>query len=88
MDMVEELYRGLIKPLEDFGYSTDKTYIILRERLEQAEQKILSELSENDKQTYEQIRGYYIKMQNMEVQRMFEYSFRLGVQLATDIFHE
>ena len=29
MDIMKDLYRGLIKPMEDFGYSTDQIYLEL-----------------------------------------------------------
>lgn len=88
MGMINELYHGKINPLEDFGYPKDQIYTDLVEDTQRIEDKLLSGLSEEEKQLYQTVKDSRTELNNMELERMFEVAFKLGFRFGAELFQE
>ena len=88
MGMINELYHGDICPLENFGYSKDQIYTDLVEDTQRIENKLLSGLSEEEKQLYQTVKDSRTELGNMEIERMFEVAFKMGFRFGVELFQE
>ena len=88
MGVLEDWYSGLINPSENFGYPTYPEYLELKNQVELDEQKILSCLEEKEQKVFEQMTTDKIRMQSMELERMFICAFKLGAQFGKEVFQE
>lgn len=88
MDIMKDLYRGLIKPMEDFGYSTDQIYLELVADTQKIEDGLLAGLDEKEQKVYQTIKQSNITLLQMELERMFDYAFRMGSRFGAEIFKD
>lgn len=88
MDIIIELYRGLINPMEDFGYPTDQIYLDLVADTQKIEEGLLSGLDEKEQKVYQTIKQSRVELQRMELERMFDFAFRMGSKFGAEIFKD
>ena len=88
MSILKNMYNGFLHPLEDFGNNDFKGYHVLSESAQENERKLLLELSEEQVKLYKRTKNDRSDMQNLELQRMFIYAFRMGAEFALDLFPE
>ena len=88
MGMINDLYHGNINPIENFGYPKNQTYTDLVEDIQKIEDSLLSSLEEKEEKVFMTIKQNRTELNNMELERMFEFAFKLGVQLGAELFQE
>lgn len=87
MSVLEDLYNGKIRPLEDiFPENAEFRYL---EREIGSERKYFEEkLSDGDKERFEKMNEMIFKCELMSDYASFLYGFRLGAMLVFEIFAE
>ena len=88
MSILKDMYNGFLNPFENFGSNDFKGYHVLSESAQESERKLLLELSEEQVKLYKRIKNDRSDMQNLELQRMFIYAFRMGAEFTLDLFPE
>lgn len=86
MSLLSDLYSGQIIPCEHFGNPTGKEYTETVDRAIQTEEELRNSLTEQQKEKLDSLLSERMLSVTLEVDRMFEYAFKLAFRLATEIF--
>lgn len=87
MKTIEKLYYGNISPCENMIRGNEDYKDLLR-LYSRNQEKLLSILTEEQKERYEKIHNYADKLSSELEKQSFINGFRLGVQLVTESFCE
>nr|WP_297279784.1 DUF6809 family protein [uncultured Butyricicoccus sp.] len=88
MGILEDFYMGKVKPLEDFGFSDDPVYKMNSREIEQLEYSLMVGRSKKEQKVCQELKHLRTIQNNMELERMFLYAFRMGAAFACDLFQE
>lgn len=88
MGTISEFYNGELLPKENFGYPEEQEYLDLIQDVQELETSLLSGMGEKEQKVYQEIQQSKIMLSNMELERMFQYAFRMACRLTMDIFQE
>lgn len=85
MSVLQDFYNGYAPPKKNFGDNTFSGYLALRESAEQREKELLIGLSEEQIRLYKRIRNDRSDMTGLELERMFIYAFKMGMEFAQEL---
>ena len=88
MGILEDFYMGEVKPWEDFGFSDDPLYRMYSKTIEQLEHSLMVGRSKKEQKLCEELKHLRTIQNNMELERMFLYAFRMGAAFALDLSGE
>lgn len=82
--IIENLWYGNIDPCSDYVKNTDELNELRKKRTDLYE-KLLAVLNEKEKKLLDEYEECNIEIFAIHEKELFEYSFRLGFNLATEI---
>ncbi|MCI7126294.1 MAG: hypothetical protein MR935_08910 [Agathobaculum sp.] len=88
MGILEDFYVGEVRPWEQFGFSDDPVYRMYSKKIERLEHSLMAGRSKKEQEEYQELKYLRTVQNNMELQRMFLYAFRMGAAFAVDLFGE
>ena len=88
MSLLEDLYSGDLVPAKNFGENSFSGYLALKQSAEQREKELLPDLTEEQLRLYKRIRNDRSDMNNLELERMFIYAFKMGIEFMREICSE
>ena len=88
MSIIDAFYRGQITPLEDFGYSDNPDYKSLMKKTRSQADELSKTLNLTQKELFTSIQLNSQALHNIEMERMFSYAFRLGIQFGAETYKE
>ena len=77
---------GEVRPWEQFGFSDDPVYRMYSKKIERLEHSLMAGRSKKEQEEYQELKYLRTVQNNMELQRMFLYAFRMGAAFALDLF--
>ena len=88
MSILQDFFNGELLPWEHFGTPDDAVYKSFVRKSAELEETILPSLNENELKVYEEIKHLRTTQNNMELERMFLYAFRMGSLFILDLLRE
>ena len=88
MGILEEFFLGEVRPWEQFGCSDDPVYRMYSKKIEQLEHSLMVGRSKKEQKVCQELKHLRTVQNNMELQRMFLYAFRMGAAFALELFGE
>lgn len=88
MPFIESFFHGEISPKEHFGTPDDAVYKCFARKSTELEKTLLSTLNDDEKKSFAEIKHLWSVQTNSELERMFEYAFRMGAFFILDLYSE
>ena len=88
MPFIESFFHGEISPKEHFGTPDDAVYKNFVRKSTEMENSLLSNLNDSEKKIFSEIKHLWGVQTNSELERMFEYAFRMGAFFILDLYSE
>ena len=86
MSILQNFYNGELLPWEHFGGSDDEVYKMYSKNIAKLEGKLIENMTEEEQKVFSELNHLKITQNNMELERMFLYAFRMGAEFAVDVF--
>ena len=88
MSILQDFYHGNVLPWEHFGTSDDPTFKIYSNNIGKLENELLEDLTEKEQKALSELKHLCMTRNNIELERMFLYAFRMGAFFILDLFSE
>ena len=86
MSILEQLYDGKVYPCEDIIPQNQSVYRAVSGQVGDAYESLLKELSPEQVRRFEEMDKGRTKLSNMQAYANFEYGFKLGAMLMSEVF--
>lgn len=86
MGILSDFYTGRLAPFENFNCSDIPQVVELHDQIKRTESELLKTLSEEQQVAYNKIREYRLQTSVIELEEMFKYAYKIGVQMGQEIF--
>ena len=86
MSILQDFYNGELLPWEQFGNSNDEVYKMYSKNIAKLEGTLMENMTEEEQKVFSELNHLKITQNNMELERMFLYAFRMGAEFAVDVF--
>lgn len=86
MSILQDFFYGEVLPWEQFGSSDDAVYKMFSHNISNLEKSLTENMSEKDIKVLNELKHLKTVQNNMELERMFLYAFRMGAEFAVDVF--
>ena len=88
MSILQDFYNGEVLPWEQFGSSDDPVFKLHSNNIVDLENSLLDGMTEKEQKVFAEYKHLKVVQNNMELERMFLYAFRMGALFALDLFSE
>ena len=88
MSILQDFFHGELLPWEHFGNSDDKVYKMYSNNISKLENSLMENMTEKEQKVLAELNHLKITQNNMELERMFLYAFRMGALFVLDLYSE
>ena len=88
MSILQDFFHGEILTWEQFNCSDDPTYKMFTNNITILDKSLTECLTEKEQKMYEEIRHLWIGQENIKMEQMFLYAFKMGAFFMLDLFSE
>lgn len=88
MSILQDFYNGELLPWEHFGGSDDEVYKMYSKNIAKLEGCLTENMTEKEHEVLAELNHLKITQNNMELERMFLYAFRMGALFVLDLYSD
>jgi len=88
MGILQDFYNGEVLPWEHFGGTDDVVYKTFSRKSAKLEESLRVNMDEKEQKVFDELKHIWTTQNNMELERMFLYAFRMGAAFTLDLFAE
>ena len=88
MSILQDFFHGELLPWEHFGCSNDPTYKIYSNKIADLENSLAENMTEKEREVLAELNQLKLSQNNMELERMFLYAFRMGALFVLDLYSD
>lgn len=86
MSILQDFYHGEVLPWEQFGSSSDPVFKMYSNNISKLETDLLENMTEKDQKVFSELKHLSMTRNNIELERMFLYAFRMGAYFVLDLY--
>ena len=88
MNFLKDFFHGEILPWEHFGNPDDPPYKMYSNKIADLENSLAENMTEKEQKVLAELNQLKLSQNNMELERMFLYAFRMGALFVLDLYSD
>ena len=88
MSILQDFFHGEILPWEHFGNSDEVVYKMYSNNIAKLESSLMENMTEKEQKVLAELNQLKLSQNNMELERMFLYAFRMGALFSLDLYSD
>ena len=88
MSILQDFFHGELLPWEHFGSSNDPTYKMYSNKIADLENSLAENMTVKEHEVPAELNQLKLSQNNMELERMFLYAFRMGALFVLDLYSD